>query len=376
MYLSLLQNVVLLLALSTLYSLLTRLRWKSEIWARILSGILFGVVAIIGMNFPFRYSPGIIYDGRSIILSLAGMFGGGITAALSALIAGVYRAQMGGAGVWAGLATILGCSSLGVVFHRVYMNRPERLNIFSLYIFGICAHIVMLASQLLLQPWPAGPQIISRIWLPILLIFPVVTVLVGLLLGDEGARVRGEKALLKARNYVEKIIQTANVIFVQLDKQGRVVILNEAAEQITGYRSSEIKGKEWFKTLIPEESYPEFWGSYNNLFDRQGITDIFESPILTKSGEKRYIVWQKNTIKDNGDSPGTISFGMDITERRQVEEELIDLKDNLERQVAEKTRELQERIEELEKFYDATIERELRMKELREEIEQLKGDRP
>lgn len=375
MYLSLLQNVVLLLALSTLYSLLSRLRWKSEMWARILSGLLFGVVAIIGMNFPFRYSPGIIYDGRSIILSLAGLFGGGITAALSALIAGIYRGYLGGAGVWAGLATILGCSSLGVVFHRIYKIRPERLNIFSLYIFGICAHIVMLASQLLLPPWPAGPVVISRIWLPILLIFPFVTVLVGLLLSDEEARIRGERALLKARNYVEKIIQTANVIFVQLDKQGRVVILNQAAEQITGYSSEEIQDRKWFEILIPPDRYPQVWEGDKSITDSTGMPDLFESPILTKSGEERYIVWQKNSIIDNSDTTGTISFGMDITERRRAEEELISLKENLERQVAEKTRELQDRIADLEKFYEATIERELRMKELRDELEQLKGDR-
>ena len=48
------------------------------------------------------------------------------------------------------------------------------------------------------------------------------------------------------------------------------------------------------------------------------------------------------------------------------------MKDQLESEVAKKTHELQERVLELEHFHDVTIERELRMKELRDEIKGLK----
>ncbi|MEE9566572.1 MAG: response regulator [Desulfobacteria bacterium] len=58
-------------------------------------------------------------------------------------------------------------------------------------------------------------------------------------------------------------------------------------------------------------------------------------------------------------------------ERKQAEEELRKLKDELEIKVAEKTKELQEKVDELERFHDATVDRELRMKELRDKIEEL-----
>ncbi|HPR32498.1 MAG TPA: PAS domain-containing protein, partial [Prolixibacteraceae bacterium] len=53
--------------------------------------------------------------------------------------------------------------------------------------------------------------------------------------------------------------------------------------------------------------------------------------------------------------------------------ENIRLRENLERNIQEKTSELNKRVEELERFYSATIEREFRIKELRDEIDRLKG---
>jgi nitrate/nitrite-specific signal transduction histidine kinase len=45
----------------------------------------------------------------------------------------------------------------------------------------------------------------------------------------------------------------------------------------------------------------------------------------------------------------------------------------LEGKVEQKTKELQERIKELERFYKATIDRELRLKEMRTRIEELES---
>jgi len=67
---------------------------------------------------------------------------------------------------------------------------------------------------------------------------------------------------------------------------------------------------------------------------------------------------------------------LDITGSKKMENELRKLKNDLEQQVELKTRELKNRIAELEQFHEATIERELRMEELRIEIESLKRNIP
>jgi PAS domain S-box-containing protein len=70
--------------------------------------------------------------------------------------------------------------------------------------------------------------------------------------------------------------------------------------------------------------------------------------------------------------PRTSMIIRDISVRKSAEEELRQLKDNLQEEVEEKTQELRQRIAELERFQNATIEREFRIKELREELKSMK----
>ncbi len=195
MYVQLIKDVALLVALTSLHTLLARVRGRGRVWPQLLSGILFGGVAVVGMAVPFQYQPGVFYDGRSIVLALSGLFGGWITTCVSVAAAGVFRALRGGAGVWAGLASIVGPALLGLVLRRMARGRVERLTVLHLYGLGLAAHLLMLASQLLLIPWPRGVEVIGVIWLPILLIYPVGTALIGFLLRTAESRVRAEDEL-------------------------------------------------------------------------------------------------------------------------------------------------------------------------------------
>ncbi|MCK5347317.1 MAG: hypothetical protein KAR20_28100, partial [Candidatus Heimdallarchaeota archaeon] len=64
----------------------------------------------------------------------------------------------------------------------------------------------------------------------------------------------------------------------------------------------------------------------------------------------------------------------DITERKNSEKEILELKKGLEIEVDEKTKELKEKVDHLQRFFDATVNRELRMKELSDENEKLKAE--
>ncbi len=93
-------------------------------------------------------------------------------------------------------------------------------------------------------------------------------------------------------------------------------------------------------------------------------------------GRERWVYGLGDVELDKNNQPlKLIGIIIDITDRKMVEEELRKLKDELEIKVVEKTKELNERVAELERFRDATVDRELRMKELRDEIDRLKNEK-
>jgi PAS domain S-box-containing protein len=129
---------------------------------------------------------------------------------------------------------------------------------------------------------------------------------------------RAELALQTAKEFAENIIQTANVIFLQLDVTGHVVKLNTAAEQISGYSQAEMVGRSW-DVLVPHQLYAYAWEEFERITAGAELPGVFENPILTKQGHERTILWKNSVLHDGGQIAGTISFGIDITERKEAE---------------------------------------------------------
>jgi len=318
MYLDLIKNASLLIALANIYSLLARTNLDGRRWKKMLMGVLFGAGAIVGMLIPFGYAPGVFYDGRSIILTLAGLFGGGTTAAVSILIAGAYRASLGGNGVWAGLATIISCAMVGFAFRRASSNHPEKYSLPMLFAIGVAAHIAMLASQLFVKPWPIGFSIIGQIWLPVMLIFPAATLLIGLLYKNEDRRIQTERKLTSSEALYHELVETAQNLIWQCDTEGRYTYLNPAWEKVFGYKTEEMLGKN-FSDFQPPEYASRDLEVFTQLL--QGDTlKALETVHLGKNGKEIHLLFFANTLVDDaGNQTGSRGTAYDITERKQAE---------------------------------------------------------
>ena len=128
-------------------------------------------------------------------------------------------------------------------------------------------------------------------------------------------------SLRKAKEYTDKIIQSANILIVCLNADGDITLLNRTAEVLLGYTREEIE-RNGFKTFIPPDGLPAVKAEFRRLIT-EGKPGTFENPIVTKSGEHRIISWRNSPITENGDIVGAISFGIDITEHRKTEAQLI-----------------------------------------------------
>lgn len=189
----LIQNIALLVALAAVFPVALSRTKKSALAYMLLMGTLFGVVGVLCMMTPIQYVPGIIFDGRSIILAVAGLIGGPLVALISALITGAYRVWLGGGGAPVGVAVIAASASIGVAFHYIRKRSGGYLRALPLLGFGFLVHIAMLTIFLFL-PDKVGISVIREMGMTMILFYPPATMLVCLLFQDyeEKEKARGE----------------------------------------------------------------------------------------------------------------------------------------------------------------------------------------
>jgi hypothetical protein len=103
MLIDLVNNIAFLMALVAAGQVVVSHSFQYPVNQQISLGLLFGGIAMLGMVNPVVFSPGVIFDGRTIVLAVAGVVGGPLTAAIGAGMAAVYRYQIGGSGVVVGM---------------------------------------------------------------------------------------------------------------------------------------------------------------------------------------------------------------------------------------------------------------------------------
>ena len=111
--------------------------------------------------------------------------------------------------------------------------------------------------------------------------------------------------LQQEKTYSERLVQSANALVVGVDADGRIEVFNAEAERVTGYRAEDMLGR-----------------SAKGLLGTDPLADESERPITTSSGDERLISWRHRVLDVDGQPRGTISFGLDVTDRRTLEEEL------------------------------------------------------
>ena len=132
------------------------------------------------------------------------------------------------------------------------------------------------------------------------------------------------------RALVHEYLDIAEVILVALDLKGRITFINETGCSLLGYSESELLGCDWLEKCLPAGVRSETTKVFHKVLD--GDRTYVVNPVLTKSGEERVIGWWNTTLRDDaGRVTGTLSSGMDITERKRAEAEVNRLTNRLHR---------------------------------------------
>ncbi|MBN1430702.1 MAG: substrate-binding domain-containing protein [Anaerolineae bacterium] len=161
-------------------------------------------------------------------------------------------------------------------------------------------------------------------------------------------RQQAQEALAQERNLLRTLVDSIPDIIYVKDAEGRFILKNETGAHVMGAASAgEVIGKTDFD-YYPRELAERFHADDQQVI-RSGQPLINrEEPGIGPEGKERWILTTKVPLHDSqGKIIGLVGVGRDITERKQVEEELALHRDHLEDLVEQRTAELKAANEQL-----------------------------
>jgi putative nucleotidyltransferase with HDIG domain/PAS domain S-box-containing protein len=239
-FVSLIYNAALLLVMVLAYDLLSRNLRANLLALKLLSGLVLGIIAIAVMVSALRLPDGVIFDTRSVVLSMGSLFYGTIPGLIAGLIAGVYRVSQGGGGVLMGVLVIATSVSLGILWRQWRRVAQRDPGILELYVFGLTVHAVML---LLTSTLPDPIATLRVIAIPVIIVYPLASVLVGLLMIDSRRHRRADDALKESQErFVAFADQMPGRLWIR-DADMRYLYVNQRLASDFGMREEELLGK-------------------------------------------------------------------------------------------------------------------------------------
>ena len=128
-----------------------------------------------------------------------------------------------------------------------------------------------------------------------------------------------EQAHQRDHSFVESLIETAPVMIIVLDAQGRVIRFNHCAQQTTGYRLDEVQGRPWLDNFISQSNREQVSALLQQSMSGATMRGVVYS-ILTKAGVKRDILWHDQLVSNVGsETMGLLAVGQDVTDQRELE---------------------------------------------------------
>lgn len=320
-FLNLIQNTAILLSFSILYEYLwVRKKTVNTIRLQISSGLIIGAICIILMLSSWELAPGIVFDTRSVILSISGLFFGAIPTIVAMFVAGVYRMTLGGDGLLMGLAVIVSSGSIGIFWNKIWSSLTMINKWLKYLLLGFVVHSTMLCCAFLLPKedvWPTMAHLI----IPLLTIYPLGNLLLGLFMSNQMQNWKAKNALNNNEDKYSQLYESINDAFVVLDMNGGIKEFNTAYRQLLGYSRDELL------QLGRKDITPDEWIEFDqHIMEDEvmvhGSSEVYEKECTRKDGSLIPIEVRVYLLKDEKNEPdGFWVMVRDISLRKQIQNE-------------------------------------------------------
>jgi PAS domain S-box-containing protein len=144
-----------------------------------------------------------------------------------------------------------------------------------------------------------------------------------------------EEAFEEERDVLSAILDTVGALVVVLDRWGRIVRFNRACEQTSGYSFDEVNGKYFWDLLLAPEERDRFRAMFEQL-QLGRLVDDFENYWISRDGSRRLIDWSTTVLPRGNDAVRyVIATGIDRTERKQLENAILDASGREQRRIGQ-----------------------------------------
>lgn len=304
----LIQNLALLIALSVISSFVVTYFPANHRVGALLQGVLFGGTAIIGMMRPLVLGPGLIFDGRSIMVSLCTYFFGPWSAAPVLLGPALYRLHLGGPGAIMGVSVIVSAVAIGLVAHHLRPPSAGPVPALRLFGLGLVVHLVMF---LLLFSLPAGLTwpTLQKVGPAILVAYPLATLLAGKILADR-------EALRASEVRFRSLFESNHAVMLLIDRtSGAIVDANPAAVAYYGWPHARLRELTTFDlNCLPAVEVQRLL----SLVGGKG-QQVFQFQHRRAEGPPRDVEVYSGPVRYGGREL-LFSIVVDVTERRRAEQ--------------------------------------------------------
>lgn len=167
---------------------------------------------------------------------------------------------------------------------------------------------------------------------------------------DITERRQAEEARRESEQKYRELVEHANSIILRWNAEGHITFLNEFGLRFFGYAAEEIFGRHVLGTIVPpsESGGRDLRRLMEEICANPGAFEQNTNENMRRNGERVWIAWTNKVVQDaEGNVVEILSIGTDVTARRQAEEQVRRLHEELQRYADELEQRVAARTEEL-----------------------------
>ncbi len=146
---------------------------------------------------------------------------------------------------------------------------------------------------------------------------------------------RANEETAREKEFGERLIDTAHVIVIVLDREGQIVRFNLFLAELAGYSLEETAGRDWITTFFSKPDREKVRIDFRNAMS-DAAPDTCINPILTRDGGLVDIEWRFCELKETDGAPfEVLAVGRNVTRRLQREKDLAEVSERAAQRASE-----------------------------------------